>query len=63
MYVRPVDAGGAHAHQNLAGAGFGIGMLLDGYLLVADGDGAHGAAILCIHLARVPADPTAMEQS
>ena len=42
-HVGAVEAGAADAHEQLAGAGLGVGMLLDEDLAVADGRGAHQA--------------------
>ena len=39
--VGAVEAGGAHAHQDLARAGLGIGVLLHADFAVADGRRAH----------------------
>jgi hypothetical protein len=52
MHFRPVDAGCANSHQDLARAGFRIAVFLNNYLLVADRDCTHGAAILCIAVTR-----------
>src|SRR4051812_11806486 len=49
-HVRPVDAGGLDADEDLAGPRLGVGVVLDGQLLVADRDGAHGAGVK--HLGR-----------
>jgi hypothetical protein len=43
--VGAVDSGGADADEDLAGAGLGVGVLLDEDLAVADGGGAHGRAV------------------
>ena len=40
-HVGAVEAGGAHAHEHLAGAGHRVGVLLDEQLAVADRGGAH----------------------
>jgi hypothetical protein len=43
-HVGRVQAGGAHAHEQLAGAGLWVGVLVDYDLAGADGGGAHGSA-------------------
>src|SRR5205823_12896244 len=40
-HVRPVEPGGADPDQHLAGPGLRVWMVLDLYLLIADGDGPH----------------------
>ena len=40
-HVGAVEPGGAHADEHLAGAGLGVGVLLDEDLAVADRGGAH----------------------
>jgi hypothetical protein len=44
-HVRAVDPGAPDADEDLAAAGLGIRVVLDAQLLVADRDGAHGAAV------------------
>ena len=43
--VGAVEAGGAHAHEHLAGAGLRVGVLGDENLAVADRGGAHGRGV------------------
>ena len=45
MHVRAVQPGSPDADQDLASAGLRVWMLLDEDLAVADGGGAHGAAV------------------
>ena len=46
QHVRAVQPGAAHAHQDLAVPGLGIGVLLDDELSVPDGHRPHGAGNL-----------------
>ena len=43
-HVGAVEARAAHADEHLAGPGYGVGMLFDEDLAVADGGGSHEAA-------------------
>ena len=44
-HVGAVEAGGAHAHEHLAGAGSRVRVVLDEDLAVADRGGAHGGGV------------------
>ena len=45
MHVGAVEPGGTHPDEHFARARFGVGMVFDDDLLVADGDCPHGAAV------------------
>ena len=44
-HVGAVEARAAYAHEHLAGAGLGVGVLLDENLAVADRGGTHGRGV------------------
>ena len=56
-HVGAVDPGGPDADEDLAAAGLGSGWSSTTHLLVADRDGAHGAAVK--HLGAAGAGPLA----
>ena len=57
MHVGAVDPGGPDADEDLAAARLRVRVVLDDQLLVADRDGAHGAAVK--HLGAAGAGPLA----